>query len=146
MNNLINKDTIEGRIARYVIILAVAYFSLGVADIISAFFVSLTTIGDRFLGYGITGLFFGYVLWLLFERTARKTCYLLPVFMAVAQLIKSYIAFGDTGRSADFSPFRLLGHMLSSSLGLHILVTISVFAYASILFFERNAEGKSPAN
>lgn len=144
MNNVVNKDTIEGRIARYAIILTAAYVLLSVADNISAFFVSITMGGSRLLGYGLTGLFFGYVLWLLFERSARKICYFLPVFMAVAQMIKAYINFGDSGRSADFSPIRLLGYMLSSSLGFHILVTISVFSFVAIKFFERNAERKSP--
>lgn len=139
MNSIVNKSSVEGRIARYAIILAVAYFSLVVADNISAFFVSITTVGNRIIGYGITGLIFGYVLWLLFERDAKKTCYFVPIFMAVAQMIRSYIAFGDTGRSADFSPFRLVGHMLTSNLGFHILVTITVFSYAAILFFEKNA-------
>jgi len=143
MHSVVNKNTIEGRIARYVIVLAVAFACLVIADNISAFFVSLTTIGNRFFGYGITGLAFGYVLWLLFERAARKTCYILPIFLIVAQMIKSYIAFGDSGRSADFSPFGLLGFMLSSNLGFHTLVTIPVFSYAAVRFFERNAEAKS---
>lgn len=104
LNEVLNKDTLEVRIARYAIVLGCAYICLPVADHISAFLPTLTDTGNRLVGYGVTGLAFGYGLWLLFRSAARRVCYLLPALLIVAQIIHSHFAFADSNRSADFLP------------------------------------------
>lgn len=117
---------------RYFVIAVTAFFALKIGDNISAFFLSFTTILNCILGYGLTGMVFGFVLWLMFERDSKKLVYYLPLFLILAQWIASYIAFGDSGRSEDFSPFRVLGYMLTSELGFFRLVVIPFGAFGAV--------------
>lgn len=135
MKELINSSSIEGRIAQYLIVAVCAFFALKIGDNISAFFVSFTRTFHGILGYGLTGLLFGFVLWLMFERGARKIIYFLPLFLMLGQWVESYIAFSESGRS--FSPLKVLGYMLTTELGFKRLVVIPVGAFAAVWLLKK---------
>ncbi len=137
MKELLNSSSIEGRIARYLIVAICAFFALEIGDNVSAFFVSFTMTFHGVLGYSLTGLLFGFVLWLMFERRAKRIVYFLPVFLILGQWVASFIAFGESGRSANFSPFQLLAYMLTSEFGFKRLVVIPVGAFAAVWLLNR---------
>lgn len=90
------------------------------------------------LGYGIAGILFGYGLWQLFRQSSTIAVMYSPGFMIFYTWIQSYLNLSDQGREATFSPYQIVGMLLTSSTGFYMLIVIPAAAIMTIWYMRKN--------
>lgn len=131
-------ESSQGKLQRYVMVLAFAFISLFIGDKLSALFVPITFYIyalSGLIGYGITGAAFGWLLHILFAQKAKIQLMILPIFMLIAGAIRSSYNFISDERVFHFNKW--IGYIFTSKFGLYWFIFIPLGAYISITIIER---------
>lgn len=131
MSNLPDADSRIGKWVRYGLVLLCALIFNEIGDHVSAFFVSFTYYIDgaaTFIGYVLTGLPFGWILFYLFKEKVKIMILVLPAFMLIASLLVSIYLFIDQERVFHISKW--LAYMVTSGHGLRFFY----IAFGAYLF------------
>jgi len=153
-------QNLEGRIFRVAALAIGGYLAFPIGGNVSAFLGSFFPYSDwvietnsfwirtyipGLIGYSFTGFLLGLGLWLLFKNSARQLAIYLPIFLILGQWVRSYMAFSERG-SGGFSPFGVLGYLLTSFRGFELLVVIPAAVFVTLWYFQNHSSGSDRAS